>query len=80
MENEMGGAFSTHGRDRKCIKILVGKLEGKRTPGRPRRSLEDNIKMDFWEIVWEGVDWMHLAQERDQRQAVVNTVMKLWVP
>jgi hypothetical protein len=41
---------------------------------------EDNIRMDLREIRWEGVDWIHLAQNRDQCQALVNTVMNLWVP
>jgi hypothetical protein len=46
--------------------ILIEKPEGKRALGRPRRKLEDNIKMDLWEVGWEVVDWMHLAQVRDQ--------------
>jgi hypothetical protein len=46
--------------------ILVRKPEGKRTFGRPRHRWEDNIRMDLREIVWEGGDWMHLAQYRDQ--------------
>jgi hypothetical protein len=45
---------------------LVGKLEGKRPLGRPRRSWEDDITIVLREIVWEGVDWNHLAQDRDQ--------------
>jgi hypothetical protein len=40
----------------------------------------DNIRIDLREIVWEGVDWMHLAQDRDQWWALVNMVMNLWVP
>jgi hypothetical protein len=46
--------------------ILVGKLEGKGPLGRPRRRWENNIKTDLREIGWEGVDWIHLAQDRDQ--------------
>jgi hypothetical protein len=61
-------------------KILVGKPEGKRPLGRPRRRWEDNIRMDLREIGWEVVDWMHLAQDRDQWLALVNTVVKPWVP
>jgi hypothetical protein len=53
---------------------LVGKPEGKRPLGRPRHGWED-IRLDLREIGWEGVDWMHLAQDRDQWQAVVNMVM-----
>jgi hypothetical protein len=45
---------------------LVGKPEGKRPLGSPRRRREDNIRMDLREIGWEGVDWIHLAQDRDQ--------------
>jgi hypothetical protein len=59
---------------------LVRKPERKRPLGRPRRRWEDNIGMDFREIGWEGVDWSHLAQDRDQWQALVNTVMNLRVP
>jgi hypothetical protein len=55
--------------------ILVGNSEGKRPVGR-----KDNIKMDLREISWEGVDWMHLAQDTEQWRAVVNTVKNLWVP
>jgi len=58
---------------------LVGKPEGKRPLGRPRRRWEDNIKMDLREV---GVvaDWMELAQERDRWWALVNTVMNFRVP
>jgi hypothetical protein len=52
-----------------------------KTPhGRPRHRWKDNIKMDLREIGWEGVHWILLAQDRDQFQAVVNTVMNLWDP
>jgi hypothetical protein len=61
----MGGACSKHGRDEKCIYILVGKPKGKSPRGRPRHRLE-NIRIDLREIGWEGVSWMHLAQNRDQ--------------
>jgi hypothetical protein len=56
--------------------IFVGKPEGKRTLGRPRRRWEGSIRMDLREIWWEGVDWMHLAQDRDQCQTLANMVMK----
>jgi hypothetical protein len=48
--------------------------------GRPRRRWEDNIRMDLRAIGWKGVDWMHLVQDRDQRQSVMKTVMNLRVP
>jgi hypothetical protein len=46
---------------RNAYKILVGKPEGKRTLRRPRHKWEDNIRINLWEIRWEGVDWMHVA-------------------
>jgi hypothetical protein len=58
----------------------VGKLEGKRSLGRPRRRWVDNIKIDLREIGWDGMDWIDLAQDRDQLRAFVNTVMNLRVP
>jgi hypothetical protein len=63
-----------------AYRILVGKPEGKRPLGRPRRMWEDNIKMDLREIGWGGMDWINLAQDRDQLRALVNTVMNLPVP
>jgi hypothetical protein len=62
------------------IYVLIGKPKGKRPLGKPRRRWEDNIRMNLREVWWEGVDWMHLAQYRDQWRAVVNTVMNLRVP
>jgi hypothetical protein len=59
--------------------ILVGKPGEKRLIGRPRRRCED-ITMDLRETRWEGVDRIHLTQDRDQRRALVNTVMNLRVP
>jgi hypothetical protein len=60
--------------------ILVGKPKGNRPLGRPRSRREDNIRIDLREIGWEGADWMHLAQDKYQWQALVNTVMNLRVP
>jgi hypothetical protein len=65
---------------RNAYNILVGKPEGKRPLGRPRRRSEDNIRMDLREIWWKFVDCLHLAQDREKWQAVVNTVMNLRVP
>jgi hypothetical protein len=59
-------------------RILVGKPEGKRPLGRPRRRWEDNIKMDLQEVGGAG-DWLELAQDRDRWQALVNVVMNLQV-
>jgi hypothetical protein len=63
-----------------ACRILMGKAERKRPLGRPRRWWEDNIKMDLREIGWRGMDWIDLAQNREQCRALVNTVMNLWVP
>jgi hypothetical protein len=60
-------------------RILVGKPEGKRPLGRPGRWRVDNIKMDLREIGSDGMDWIDLAQDRDQWMALVNTVMNLRV-
>jgi hypothetical protein len=65
---------------RNACRILVGKPEGKRPLGRPRHRLVDNIRMDLGETGWDGVDWIDVAQDRDQWRALVNTVMNLLVP
>jgi hypothetical protein len=59
---------------------LIGKPKGKRPLGRPRHKWEDNIRMGLREIGWEDVDWIQLAQDRDQQQDLVNTVTNLQVP
>jgi hypothetical protein len=61
-------------------KVLVVEPGGKRTLGRPRRIWEDNIKIYIREIQWESFDWIHLAQDRDEWQALVKMPLKLWVP
>ena len=78
-KNEVGGACGTMGEGRGVHRVLVGKPEGKRPLGRPRRRWEDNIKMDLQEV-GGGEDWMELAQDRDRWQALVNMVINLWVP
>jgi hypothetical protein len=78
--DEIDGTCSTHGRGERNSYIILGrKPEGKRLLGRFRRRWVDNIRMDLRNIGWEGVDWMHLAQDRDQHRAVENTVMNLRV-
>jgi hypothetical protein len=65
---------------RNAYSILVGKQEENRPLWRPRRRRVDNIKIDLRKIGWDGMDWIDLAQNRDQWRALVNTVMKLRVP
>jgi hypothetical protein len=67
------------GETRNACRILVRKPKGKRPLGRPRRMWVDSIKMDLREIEWDGMDWICLAQDRDQWRALVNTVMNLRV-
>jgi hypothetical protein len=74
------GHVARMGEVRGAYNILVGRPEGRRPLGRPRRRWEDNIKMDLTEIGFGDVDWIHLAQDRDRWRAVVNTVMNLRVP
>ena len=61
-------------------RVLVGKPEGKRALGRPRRRWEDNIKMDLQEVERGCGAWMELTQDRDRWRALVSTVMKFRVP
>ena len=67
------------GEGRGVHRVLVGKPEGKRPLGRPRRRWEDNINMDLQEVGGGG-DWMELVQDRDRWRALVNTVMNFRVP
>jgi len=64
---------------RDVYRVLVGKSEGQRPFGRPRRRWEDNIKMDLQEVGCWSMDWFELAQDRDRWRALVNTVMNLRV-
>jgi hypothetical protein len=65
---------------RNAYEILVGNPEGKKPVGRQRRRWVDNIKMDLRAIGLGDMDWIVLAEDRDQWRAVMNTVMNLWVP
>jgi hypothetical protein len=64
--------------ERNAYRRLVGKPEEKRPSGKPRRRWKDNIKVDLTEIRCSGMDWIDLAQGRDQLRALVNMVMNLW--
>jgi hypothetical protein len=68
------------GEKRNAYRMWVGKLEGKRPLGRPRRRWVDNIRMDLGEIGWDGMDWIDLTQDRDQWRSLVNIIMNLRVP
>ena len=68
------------GEGRVVHRVLIGKTEGKRPLGRPRRRWEDNIKMDLQEVRGSSGDWMELAQDRDRWRALVRTLRNLLVP
>jgi hypothetical protein len=74
------GRVARMGEGRDVYRVLVGKPEGMRPLGRPRRRWEDNIKMDLREIGIEVVNWIRLAQDRVHWKAFVNTVMNLQIP
>jgi hypothetical protein len=76
----MGRTCSTNGAKRNAYRILVGEPEGKRPLGRPKRRCVNNIKTDLREIGWDCMDWIDVAQDRDRRRALMNTVMNLRVP
>jgi hypothetical protein len=65
---------------RNAYRLLVEKPEGRRPIGRPRRRWLDNIRMDLVEEGWGDVDWISLAQDRDRRRALLNSVLNLRVP
>jgi hypothetical protein len=68
------------GEERGMYRVSVGKPEGKRPLGRPKRRWEDNIKIDLQEVGCGGIDWIGLVQGRDRWRALVNAVMHLRVP
>jgi hypothetical protein len=74
------GHVARMGEGRGVYRVLVGRPEGKRPLGRPRRRWEDNIKMDLREIGIDVANWIKLAQDRVQLRACVNTVMNLGAP
>jgi hypothetical protein len=80
LNDEMGRACSTNGEKRNAYMILVGKPEGKRPLGRKRHGWVYNITMHLRETGWDGMDWIYLAQDRDQWRALVKMVMNPQVP
>jgi hypothetical protein len=74
------GHVARTGEKRNAYRILVGKSEGNRPLGIPRHRWVDNIKMDLRDIGWDHMDWIDLAQDRDQWSALMNAVMILRVP
>jgi hypothetical protein len=74
------GHVARMGDMRNAYNILVGKPEGKRQLGRPRRRWEHNIRLYLTEILWEVVEWIHLAQDRNRWRVVMNTVINIRAP
>jgi hypothetical protein len=74
------GHVARMGEKRNAYRLLVGRQEGKRPLGRPRRRWVDNIKMGLGEVGWGDVDWIGLAQDRNRWRALVNSVLNLRVP
>jgi len=68
------------GEERGMCRVLVGKPDGRRPLGRPRRTWEDNIKMDLQEVECGGMGWIELAQDRNRCRTLVNAVTNLRVP
>jgi hypothetical protein len=69
-----------NGGEEERYRLLVGKPEGRRPLGRPRRMSMGNIRMDLVEVGWGDVDWIGLAQDRDRWRALVNSVLNFRVP
>ena len=79
-KSEMGGACGAYGEGRGVHRVPVGKPEGKRSLGRPRRRWEDNIKMYLQEVGEGCADWMELAQDRERWRVLLSTAMNFRVP
>jgi hypothetical protein len=74
------GHLARMGEKRNTYRLLVGKPEGKKPLGRPRRRWVDNIRMDLGEVGWGDVGWIGLAQDRNRWRALVNSLLNLRVP
>jgi len=73
-------ASAYHTEDKRVYRVLVGKPEGRKPLGRPKRRWVDNIRMDLQEVVCGYMDWIGLAQDRDRWRTLVSAVMNLRVP
>jgi hypothetical protein len=80
MKMGWAGHVAQMGEKRNAYRLLVGKLEGRRPLGRPRRRLVDNVRTDLGEVRLDGLDWLGLARDRDRWRALVNAVMNLRIP
>jgi len=78
-KNEMGLPCCMYGVEERWIQVSGGETWGKETTFKTRHSWNDNIKMKVEEIIWEGMDWIGLAQDIDKWQTHVNMVRSLWV-
>jgi hypothetical protein len=74
------GHIARMGKKRNAYRLLVGKPDGRKPLGRPRRRWLDNIRMDPVEVQWGDVDWIGPTQDRDRWRALVNSVLNLRVP
>jgi hypothetical protein len=74
------GHVARRGEKRNAYRLLVGKPEGKRPLGRPRRKWVDNIRMGLGKVGWGDVDWIGLAKDRNRWRGLVNSVLNLRVP
>ena len=80
IEKRWAGRVARMGERRGVYRVWVRKPEGKRPLGRPRRTWEDNIKIDLQEVGCGGMDWIEMAQDRDMWRALMNAVMNIRVP
>jgi hypothetical protein len=79
-KNGWAGHVAHTGEKKGAYWTSVGRPEGRRPLGRPRRGWEDNIKMDLQVVEWRCMDWIELAQDGDRWWGLVNLVMNVWVP
>ena len=76
----LAGHVARMGEEREVYRVLVGKPEGKRPLGRPRRRRVDNIRKDLHEVGCGYMDWIGLAQDRDRWRTLLSAVMNLRIP